>query len=297
MKKAAKGKQTRLRKNNGQYYSDEQLAQRRKRLEKRLEDDPLLWKKREEKRKNTNIRHGHSLNWNNARQAVETKLSRNNGKYMSSESQRKKKATSLRKYGVDDPSRSETVKLHKAQAFESKYGKGIKCWFQTHEARNYMKSIDKQRKEKERATKRKRKTFNTSKQEEDAYHMLHLLHPHLVRQHSSKKYPFACDFYDPQLDILYECNFSWTHGGHWFDKNNENDLKTLQKWKNKKTKYYDNAIQTWTIRDIKKRKTAMENNLNYVVFWNIGETRQYVCEQLQKCALCVNKNVQTNKEK
>lgn len=36
----------------------------------------------------------------------------------------------------------------------------------------------------------------------------------------------------------------------------------------KDTKFYNNAIHTWTVRDPLKRKTAEENNLNYLVFWD-----------------------------
>ena len=52
-----------------------------------------------------------------------------------------------------------------------------------------------------------------------------------------------------------------------FDKNNAEDLKLVEKWKLKNTKYYNNAIATWTIRDIEKYTTAKENNLNYLVFY------------------------------
>ena len=41
--------------------------------------------------------------------------------------------------------------------------------------------------------------------------------------------------------------------------------------KSKHTKYYDNAIQTWTVRDVKKRECSQNNKLNYIVFWNLDE--------------------------
>lgn len=56
------------------------------------------------------------------------------------------------------------------------------------------------------------------------------------RQYKSELYPFACDFYIQNLDLYIECNFHWTHGGHKFDKNNENDIKQLNEfleWYNK----------------------------------------------------------------
>ena len=204
--------------------------------------------------------------------------------------------TSLDKYGTKSPNSSDIVKQHRIAGVKRKYGEQYSNVSQIPEIHNKIaaKQIESTRKCIE--TKRKNGTFNTSKQEEDAYHMLHLLHPHLIRQHSSKEYPFACDFYDPTSSIWYECNFSWTHGGHWFDESNEDDLKTLQRWKEKHSRYYDNAIETWTVRDVKKRKLAKKNSLNYIVFWKVEEARKYVLEQLQKCEASVNKNVQTNKE-
>ena len=74
-------------------------------------------------------------------------------------------------------------------------------------------------------TKRLNGTFNTSKPEEDAYVLLcdHFSKDDVIRQYYSEKYPFNCDFYIKSLDTYIECNFNWTHGGHWFDENNEED--------------------------------------------------------------------------
>ena len=77
------------------------------------------------------------------------------------------------------------------------------------------------------------------------------------------------------LDLFIECNFSWTHGGHWFDESNANDIMTLEQWKNKHSEYYDNAIQTWTVRDVKKRKCAEHWHLNYIVFWTLDEMKKH----------------------
>ena len=40
------------------------------------------------------------------------------------------------------------------------------------------------------------------------------------------------------------------------------NLEELEYWKSKNTKFYDNAITTWTIRDVEKRKIAKNNKLN-----------------------------------
>ena len=73
-----------------------------------------------------------------------------------------------------------------------------------------------------------------------------------------------CDFYLPKYDLFIEIQGSWTHGGHPFDKNNNDDIKILHKWISKNTKYYDNAIEVWTKRDVEKRQIAQINNLNFV---------------------------------
>ena len=124
-------------------------------------------------------------------------------------------------------------------------------------------------------TKRKNGTFNTSKPEDVAYELLcrKFGSNDVIRQYKSEAYPFNCDFYIKSFDLYMECNFSWTHGGHWFDASNEDDIKKLNIWKDKGTQYYQNAIETWTVRDVKKRKCAEENKLNYLVFWKIDELK------------------------
>ena len=52
----------------------------------------------------------------------------------------------------------------------------------------------------------------------------------------------------------------------------------LKEWKQKAetSKFYQNAIITWTISDIKKRNTAKENNLNYIELWDLNDVERYV---------------------
>lgn len=40
--------------------------------------------------------------------------------------------------------------------------------------------------------------------------------------------------------------------------------------------YYNNAITTWTIRDVNKRNIAKNNNLNWIEFWNIDELKKWI---------------------
>lgn len=98
-------------------------------------------------------------------------------------------------------------------------------------------------------------------------------------QYSSIKYPFMCDFYLTDYDIYIELNLYWSHNNHFFDETNQDDLDTLAMWKDKAKnghKQYANAINVWTKSDLKKRDTAKQNNLNYVVLWSRQEIEFYI---------------------
>ena len=98
----------------------------------------------------------------------------------------------------------------------------------------------------------------------------------VIPQYCDKeRYPFACDFYIPVLDLFVEINGHPTHGGHPFDTNSEADQRQLAKWKEKqKTKpFYAAMIDVWTRRDPIKMKTAKDNNLNYICLYN----KQQIC--------------------
>lgn len=102
--------------------------------------------------------------------------------------------------------------------------------------------------------------------------------------YDEKRYPFKCDFYITELDLFIEYQGFEGHGGHPFDINNELDIKKVFLWKqkadeinfkgNKKEKYL-NYIETWTIRDVKKRQTAKNNNLNWIEFFNMDEFMEW----------------------
>lgn len=120
-------------------------------------------------------------------------------------------------------------------------------------------------------TKDKNNSFNTSRIEEKFYNYLRTVFEEsdIFRQYLDDRYPFYCDFYIKSLDLFIELNISWTHGGHSFDADNINDQKQLLYWQQRalKSAYYQNAITTWTIRDVKKMAAAKMNNLNYKIYW------------------------------
>lgn len=178
--------------------------------------------------------------------------------------------TMQERYGSDNFMKSdahfavaEHMKEKSRQTQLERYG--TEHYSQSEEAKR-LQSI---RKEKEYDTKRKNHSFCVSFLEEELEQRLkqHFGVNDVVCQFSSDVYPFLCDFYIPSRDMYIELNATWTHGHHWYHSNPIEDDNVLQFWHEKGTEYYQNAIQTWTERDVKKRQIASQNRLNYVVFW------------------------------
>ena len=184
----------------------------------------------------------------------------------------KRKNTCLKIYGVVNPVQSKEIQEKSKQTCLKKYG--VDNYSKTKEFKeyisDYVSSIEVQNKINN--TKRKNNTFNTSKEEEKVYNILKDRFKKVERQYKDKeRYPYCCDFYIPENDLFIECNFHWTHGKHAYNKESIKDQVILERWKSKNTRYYDNAIKTWTIRDVEKRNTAIKNNLNYIEIFNINE--------------------------
>lgn len=121
-------------------------------------------------------------------------------------------------------------------------------------------------------TKKLNNSFNTSSTEETFYRQL--LEENgdktIYRNYKDKsRYPFYCDFYILEDDLFIELNAHWTHGGRPFDENDEECLQQLKEWKEKAktSKFYENAIETWTVRDVKKLETAKKNKINYKIIY------------------------------
>ena len=165
--------------------------------------------------------------------------------------------SNLQKYGVEWPMQSQYMKNY----FLEKYG--VENPMQLNGPNSpIQKSFE---------TRRKNKTFNTSKPEDELEKALKEEFSEVYRNYNKDpRYPFLCDFYIPEKDLFLEFNAHWTHGHHWFSSNDA-DEEILHIWQEKAedgSKYYKNAVEVWTERDIFKRDTAKNNNLNYVVLWN-----------------------------
>lgn len=85
-----------------------------------------------------------------------------------------------------------------------------------------------------------------------------------IKEYKCKEYPFKCDFYFPDKNLYLEIQGFWSHGGHPFDPNNEDDIEKANCWKEKGSKLYLNNYNVWTIRDPLKREIAKKNNLNLI---------------------------------
>ena len=98
----------------------------------------------------------------------------------------------------------------------------------------------------------------------------------VLRNHKEERYPFYCDFYIKCEDLFIELNAHWTHGGQPYDPNDDFCKTQLAKWqeKAKTSQFFANAIDTWTVRDVRKANVAKENNLNYKVIYEIKNNKQ-----------------------
>lgn len=183
------------------------------------------------------------------------------------------KSTFLEKYGVDNPVKHEPIKEKIKETNLDRYG--VPCVFQANEIKASIKNsllehygVDSPAKSKViqtkmNETKRKNNSFNKSALEDRIYLFLKEKYNDVIRQYSSEEYPFNCDFYLPQYNIYIEVQGSWTHGGHPYI-GTDDDIKQVNKWKNKGTEYYNNAVVTWIVRDVHKRETARKNKLKYI---------------------------------
>ena len=198
----------------------------------------------------------------------------------------------LQKYGVKNPFQSEEIKnkikenilniydtdnYAKTEEFKRKVQKTClkkydnEYYLQSQEYNNRMSLID--RKEitlKALKTKKKTRTINSSKIEEEIYKLLCEKYNEVNRQYISEEYPFPCDFYIPSIDTYIEYQGFWTHGKEPYI-GSEEQKNVLNLWKNKNSTQYKRAIKTWTIEDIKKREIAIQNNLNWLEFFNMNQ--------------------------
>lgn len=202
----------------------------------------------------------------------------------SSEVQNKMKSTCIERYGVENAMQNSEIKKKTHNTHIERYGgqgnaskilleKQKKTCLEKYGIDNYAKSKDYISKHdiiqaKINKTKQTNHTFSTSNIEEQFAQYLDSQGTQYIRQYHSELYPFNCDFYIPKYDLYIEINAMWTHNTHPYNQNDINDILELENWKSKKSAFYKNAIQVWTVSDPKKQEYAKNNKLNYLCSYN-----------------------------
>ena len=174
------------------------------------------------------------------------------------------KQTNIQKYGVDSPLKNKEIREKIKQTNIQKYG------------------VDNPLKNKEiwKKSQDNRQISSKSKLENNFLNYLKLKYESddIITQYKSKEYPYYCDFYIKSINLYIEIQGHWTHNDHPFDINNLNDQLIMNKWRTKSLsdKYYKNALNTWTIKDVEKRNTAIQNNLNYLEIFGKTDLNKYI---------------------
>ena len=174
------------------------------------------------------------------------------------------KQTNIQKYGVDNPLKNKEIREKIKQTNIQKYG------------------VDNPLKNKEiwKKSQDNRQISSKSKLENNFLNYLKLKYEpdDIITQYKSKEYPYYCDFYIKSINLYIEIQGHWTHNDHPFDINNLNDQLIMNKWRTKSLsdKYYKNALNTWTIKDVEKRNTAIQNNLNYLEIFGKTDLNKYI---------------------
>ena len=197
------------------------------------------------------------------------------------------KQTNIQKYGVDNLFKNDIIKEKIKQTNIQKYG--VDYLFKSNIIKEKIKQtniqkygVDNPLKNKEiwKKSQDNRQISSKSKLENNFLNYLKLKYEpdDIITQYKSKEYPYYCDFYIKSINLYIEIQGHWTHNDHPFDINNLNDQLIMDIWRTKSLsdKYYKNALNTWTIKDVEKRNTAIQNNLNYLEIFGKTDLNKYI---------------------
>lgn len=85
---------------------------------------------------------------------------------------------------------------------------------------------------------------------------------------SDKRYPHNCDFYIKSQDLFIELHCHYSHGNHWFDSADKDDLLRLSHLMGSDSRKSREAARVWTKTDVLKRADAKRSGIKYLVFWD-----------------------------
>ena len=206
--------------------------------------------------------------------------------------QEKQRKTLLYKYGVDNAQKCQEIRDKSLNTRIEKYGDtklfgtgsfkkqvkqtnlekyGVENIMQTPKMKKHFKDIGPQITQKCYETKKKNNSFHISKPEQLIYEKLCRKFKSVKRQYKCERYPFCCDFYIDDIDLFIEFQGTWTHGGEPFCENTCKEQLLEWKEKAKFSEFYGAAIETWTVRDVEKRRWAKEHKLNWIEFFTFEE--------------------------
>ena len=182
--------------------------------------------------------------------------------------------TMLTMYGSTNYGQSEQAKVHRKE-----YQAKARATCLERYGNEYYQCTE-EAKARTHETKKRNHSYSKSSFEDLFFQLVseHITEKAIIPQYrDALRYPFACDFYIPVLDLFVEINAHPTHGGHPFNVNSEADKKQLEHWKAIQDNHpvYKSAIDVWTRRDPLKMKTAKDNNLNYICLYNKEQIRNF----------------------
>lgn len=88
------------------------------------------------------------------------------------------------------------------------------------------------------------------------------------------RYPYSCDFYIKSQDLFIEVNAHYSHGNHWYDALDHDDVLRVKHLLASDSHRSKAAVKTWTVDDAAKRAKAKRSGIKYLVFWDGSQSQK-----------------------
>lgn len=195
----------------------------------------------------------------------------------------KAQATNLKKYGSKNVMQNEKVKESLANTNQLRYGG--RSPFSSKEVQQKAKRTKIENVEKAMLDYKEQGIINNAVFKQSPYELIvfyeliqrfgkqdvwyqYGLHPY------DKRYPYHCDFYIKSLDLFIEINAHYSHGKHWFDANNHEDVARRNHLLSSNSRRSQRAVKIWCESDVEKRAKAKASGIRYLVFWDGSQRRE-----------------------